>query len=239
LDVTVTELPHELVELADLLGVATDYWDWQGQHVDVPRETIEAVLTALGIDTSTDEAVAAALEERRLRPWRRMLAPCTVTRSGRPYDIRVHVAHGAEVRAWVHLEDGARVELDRRDVWVDPIVVDGREVGAATFVVPGDLPLGWHRVHAQSDGSRPTGALVVTPGYLGIPPSVDARQVWGLHDPALQRALPPLVGARRPRRPGRARLVERSRARCGDSSSSTRCTRPSRSRRWSPRPTCR
>ena len=27
--------PPRLVELAHLHGVATDYWDWQGQHVTV------------------------------------------------------------------------------------------------------------------------------------------------------------------------------------------------------------
>ena len=40
---------HEGVvrELANAYGVATDYWDWQGRHVEVPVDTMVAVLGAL------------------------------------------------------------------------------------------------------------------------------------------------------------------------------------------------
>jgi 4-alpha-glucanotransferase len=60
----------DLTRLADAYGVATDYWDWQGNHVTVPRSTVLAVLAALEVDASTDEALASALRDAELRPWR-------------------------------------------------------------------------------------------------------------------------------------------------------------------------
>jgi hypothetical protein len=53
----------QLVELARAYGVATEYWDWLGEHVTVSRSTIRAVLGALGVDAGTEEAVAVALRD--------------------------------------------------------------------------------------------------------------------------------------------------------------------------------
>ncbi len=47
---------HALAELARAFGVATEYWDWQGNHVIVGEPTISAVLRALGLDVSDDAA---------------------------------------------------------------------------------------------------------------------------------------------------------------------------------------
>ena len=43
-----------LAQLADAHGVAVEYWDWQGGRVDVEDATLTAVLTALGVDASSD-----------------------------------------------------------------------------------------------------------------------------------------------------------------------------------------
>ena len=54
-------------------------------------------------------------------------------------------------------------------------------IGEATFVLPADLPLGWHRLHARS---RRTGSaerpLVVTPARLGLPPALGNTSVPGV-----------------------------------------------------------
>ncbi len=174
----------ELAELATAHGVATDFWDWRGQHVVVSRESIEAVLAALGVAAHTEESVRAALTDVRDQPWRRTLPPCVVVRSGRPAEVPVHVGHGEPVRVHVDLEDGGRVELAQADRWVPPRVVDGREVGEATFTVPGDLALGWHDLVAESGPAYDVVArvpLVVTPDRLELPARVaDGPATWGL-----------------------------------------------------------
>lgn len=196
----------ELRELAGLLGVATDFSDWQGRHVPVPAATVVAVLAALGVDASTAEGTRAALRERRAAPWRRMLAPCVVMRSGESAQLAVHVPHGEPVQVSLVTESGDELQLRQLDVYVDPADIDGRLVGRATFELPGGLPLGWHEAHARCPSNTARCSVVVTPRYLGAalgprhgayaPPdrvwgfmtqlySVRSRESWGhgdLHD---------------------------------------------------------
>ena len=114
-----------------------------------------AVLSALGIDASTPEAIEAALEQRRLARWRRMPSVsghAAVVGQSR----HVHVPHGAAVEVWVDLEGGGRRDLPQVEHLVDPVDVDGQLVGEAAFAVPEDLPMGWHQVQARSpDRSTP------------------------------------------------------------------------------------
>jgi 4-alpha-glucanotransferase len=177
----VTSLDPAVRDLATALGVATEYWDWQGRHVEVQAETVVPVLAALGVDASTADSAAAALAEQRLRRWRQVLPDCTVVRSGRPGRVWVHVPHEAPVRLWVVLEDGGtRHDTAQVDHWVEPQPVDGTLVGEATFALPGDLPLGWHALHAQSgDGPVHVAPLVVTPDRLSLPTALRDRRAWG------------------------------------------------------------
>ncbi len=173
-------LPDTVRDLAAALGVATDFWDWQGRHVPVSRASVDKVLLALGVSTESEQDVEAAQHDVEERPWRRMLPSVVVTRSGREHDVAVHVADGEQVHALVELEDGGTVLLAQVDRWVPPRTVAGALVGEATFRVPGDLPLGWHvlRATAGEDGSAGEAVthLVVTPDRL------DARTTapsWG------------------------------------------------------------
>ena len=54
------DLHPALRQLAEAYGIATEFWDWQGRHVDVPAETIVKVLAALDVDASTPEAAEQA-----------------------------------------------------------------------------------------------------------------------------------------------------------------------------------
>ncbi len=174
----------ELAHLAGVHGVATDFWDWQGRHTVVPRDSIVAVLAALGVAADTQESVHAALADADEAPWRRTLPPCVVLRSGRPADVPVHLPHGEPVRVRIDVEGGGEVWLDQVDRWVEPRTIGGRQVGEATFHVPGDLPLGWHQLVALVGPSYAENArvsLVVTPDHLDLPPAVaDGPATWGL-----------------------------------------------------------
>src|SRR5215207_5978347 len=96
----------ELRELAQAYGVGTEYWDWRGRRIPVSEETIVAVLTALGVDAATPQAVGSSLSVARRYRWTRMLPPCVVTRRGQPAPIWIHVTHGRPVQVWVDLETG-------------------------------------------------------------------------------------------------------------------------------------
>ena len=177
--------PPRLVELALAHGVATEYWDWQGRHVTVSAATIRSVLTALGVEAEGDEAVERGLADVELASWRRTLPATVVAREGWTPWVHAHVAAGTGIRLDVVLEDGTVREVPQVDRWVDDREIDGQPVGEATFEVPGDLPVGWHRLVAHLDvpavDPRTVEAtLVVTPQRLELPAAVAEGRVVGL-----------------------------------------------------------
>ncbi|WP_131739504.1 4-alpha-glucanotransferase [Actinomadura roseirufa] len=148
----------ELITLARLHRVATRYADWRGREVDVPRETLVAVLAALGVDASGPAAVRSALE-RRAGPGP-LLPPVVVLRRGA-------AASPPEV------PDGPAelsVALDSGEVVALP--------GGLAAGLPPDVPCGWHRLRARAhdrQGDRYESApLLLAPAALRRP-----ERAWG------------------------------------------------------------
>ncbi len=197
MDMTQTVVPdvgpvrHEANEalrrLAEAHGVSTEYWDYQGHYAAPSQETLEAVLAAMGVRASTQEEIATSLKEVELAPWRRVLPPSVVVRGGASHVLVVHVPDGAVVRAKVDLEDGGVRRLAQAEDWTPAPAreVDGVLTSQASFVLPKDLPLGWHRIVAEVDTGRGLGPhtascpLVVTPDHLDLPLSLGERG-WGV-----------------------------------------------------------
>jgi 4-alpha-glucanotransferase len=176
-----TALDPSLVELAHRFGVATQYEDWTGRGVPVPESTLVAVLAALGVAAATEEDRAAALETKDRQYWSRSLPTTIVGRGGTETSFWAHVTHGDPAYVWVRLEDGTvRSGVAQRDNFTPPFDLDGRLVGEATFVLPADLPLGYHRVHLRTGDYETSTTLIITPGWLGLPPQLGARRTWGL-----------------------------------------------------------
>jgi 4-alpha-glucanotransferase len=175
----------DLLALAASYGVATEFWDQAGAHQTVSEDTVVAVLAALGVDATSHASIAAALNERRMRDWRRTLPPVFVAREGDAATCWVHLPHGDSARLRVELEDGgSRSDVTQVDRWVEPVEVDGTVVGEASFALPADLPTGWHRLHAEitaSSGGSTTAVttLVVTPRRLELPAALRGRRGWG------------------------------------------------------------
>ncbi len=170
-----------LAALAHRFGVATAFHDWVGNPVTVDDETVIAALAALGVRAGSEGDRAAALLEHDRRYWSRALAPAIVVRSGAEASFWVHVTHGAPAQVWVRLEDGTvRDGIRQADNFTPPFDLDGRLVGEATFVLPPDLPLGYHRVHLRSGTAEFDTRLIVTPAWLGLPDRLGNRQAWGL-----------------------------------------------------------
>lgn len=176
-----TDQPSEsLVRLAAAHGVATDFWGFDGEYRQATTTTISAVLTALGVECGDDATNEASLREYDDAPWLRVLPPCTVMRHGTEKHVPVHVPNGAFVAARVECEDGGTVPLSQADIWVEPRSVHGRTYGRATFVLPLDLPLGWHTIVVDVDGETTYRApLAVTPDRLEFPELRGSRG-WGM-----------------------------------------------------------
>ena len=170
-----------LLELAREYGVATEYHGWRGGLLDIPAETLRAVLAALGARVEDEAAVEGALREVRERPWRRILPATVVCREGDGPWVPVHVPHGSRVRCTVELELGGTWNASLVEKWVEPRDVDGVLMGEATIEVPSNVPLGWHTLVAHlEDGTTAASTLIVTPRTLPLHPSIENGRVWGL-----------------------------------------------------------
>jgi 4-alpha-glucanotransferase len=142
-----SQLPPSLGELAARFGIATEYQDWSGRRVDVAESTVVAVLAALGVAASDDVERDAALAADERAHWSRALPPTIVGQAGAQTKFWVHVTHGRPAEVSVQLEDGTvRTGIRQVDNFTAPFELDGRLVGEASFVLPHDLPLGYHRL---------------------------------------------------------------------------------------------
>jgi len=184
------QLSNDLLELANANGLRTEFYAHDGELQRVSGETLVRALECLGVPASSHEQIAESVAQARDAEWRHFLPPTVVVREGVDSTVPVHVNDGSSVTVWVEI-DGAespappRAKRERRDLnqidhYIEPRDIDGRRVGRATFSVPGDLPLGYHTLHAQSDGVEATATLIVTPRRLQLPAAIEAHQIWGL-----------------------------------------------------------
>jgi len=170
--------PH-LAELAHAYGIATEFWDWKGRLTEVSAETVIAILAAMDVDATDPDKSTAALNAVQNQPWTRVLPPCVVVEQGRAEPLLVHLPHGDWVRVAVRLEDGGLRELTQLRHDVAPRELSGRLLGEASFELPADLPLGYHRLEAATADGEVDATLVVTPTFVGFPAALGDRRTWG------------------------------------------------------------
>ncbi len=168
-----------LSELAAAFGIATEFWDWKGRLTEVTDETVIAILAGMDVDASEPDLAREALEAHRLRPWTRLLQPFIVLEQGTSRRVQVHLPEGEWVRLAVRLEEGgwrdvAQVTDDEPPRWVDGVLI-----GQASFELPGDLPLGYHRLQATTEAGQAESTLVVSPAFLGFPAAMGEKRAWG------------------------------------------------------------
>jgi 4-alpha-glucanotransferase len=180
--------PHDLptpslAELADRLGVAAEYEDWAGENVRVPAATLVSVLAALGVTAETERDCVAALAAHDRWYWSRPLPAIVVGRTGAQTRFWAHVTEDEAVGVWLELEDGTVRDHIRQAGNSPGPLLDGRRIGEASFVLPDDLPPGYHRVHLRSgrdEANEASAALIVAPDWLGLPTRLGSRRGWGL-----------------------------------------------------------
>lgn len=156
-----------LAELADACGVATSYTGADGRRVDVPADTVRAVLAAMDVPAAADEA-GAALERVRAERTHRTLPASIVAWRGHPSTFRVE-GLPEQAAGTLMLEDGSR-----------------REVAAdrGLLTLPEDLPTGYHHLVVGEEDAT----LVVTPGRCPLPAGLQRQWGWMLQLYALRSA---------------------------------------------------
>lgn len=177
--------PHLVRRLADLNGVATNFWTWGGELKDVTSINLLRILHALGVPvtaSSDNQQVIEAIVKTEDTPWLKTLPDCTVVRKGDWRDLLIHVEHGQSINAWYTLEDGSSGPLYQLDRYVPPREVEGQWRGRATFEIPGTLPLGYHRIFVEINGGDPVSApLIVVPHRINPTVLHGDKRFWGVN----------------------------------------------------------
>ncbi|PRQ10888.1 4-alpha-glucanotransferase [Corynebacterium sp. 13CS0277] len=184
----------QLHALADAYGVATSYTSASNELTYVSDDTIRATLAALGVQVGdSEEAAAQALAAKHDADFTRPLPPCVVATHGFPYVVHVHVHDGEPAELHIALEDGGEVTPPQVENWTPSRMIAGETWGEASFEIPGDLPMGWHRLSLRSTGIDEVCDLIITPRALAAPSaklsgvmaqlySVRSKESWGMGD---------------------------------------------------------
>lgn len=170
-----------LLELARRYGVAAEFDDWTGRRTAVPDSTLVAVLAALGVPAGTEQERTDALAAHDRQYWQRSLPPIVLGHAGASSSFWVHVTHGDPVDLRLNLEDGtARTGLRQLENNRAPYDLGNRWIGEATFELPADLPLGYHRLQLRVGEFVTETPVVVSPATLSLPDRLGRRRSWGL-----------------------------------------------------------
>jgi len=168
---------NDLERLAAAHGVAAAYEDGLRRERQVPPDTLRAILDALDVPAGDDAAVAASLLAALQASWRTVVPASVVVRAGEHATLPLSVPAGDEVRTAVHLADGTVLHLDPRQIGDGPgRELDGRRWHRRGQPLPGDLPVGAHRLRVEVADVAAEAHLLVVPAACPRPQGPPA---WG------------------------------------------------------------
>lgn len=189
----------DIQKFADLVGIARDYIDANGQYTVITPEARIATLGAMGYRTDSQAALEAQARAEEIAPYNDILDPVTVIRAGERPFIMVRtsslVSSSAVLKWHLTLESGQKydgeVMLEEVEI-ADYEEVQGRVYDTRRFILPFHLPsdlgcppLGYHHFKvAIIDGVARYDSidqlLIMTPLRCYVPSEVEAGQkLWG------------------------------------------------------------
>lgn len=179
-----------LDDLAEIVGIASEYTDKAGQVHYTPEETKLFFLKAMGIPAATPKEREASLKRFKERLWKRRIAPTTVVLTDEfPVKCEIRLPEtGKSSAEWeIELEDGSKlassVDLKTAEKF-DAAVIDKTPFNAYRFTVANELPVGYHKLSVSHEGIRAVSALLVAPpkGYTpeGMESFKNVDRIWGV-----------------------------------------------------------
>ncbi|KAB5608007.1 4-alpha-glucanotransferase [Bifidobacterium jacchi] len=175
-------LARPLIRLARLVGVATSYIGMSDDYHEIDDDVLVAVLKALGIDASSDDAIAASI--RRILDERhgRLVPPTVLHVQGHDDSVLVNTDILKVPSASITLEDGRPYE---GALVIGPgdgsqaYAVNGGFVATASVELPADLPLGYHTLHVRVGERTQDATLISVPAKIDLLDPMKNGHLWG------------------------------------------------------------
>ena len=106
-----TRLARPLIRLAKLVGVATSYVGMSHDYHEIEDDVLVAVLGALGIDASNDEAINQSITSIKSERETRVVAPTVLHIVGKESKVAVHGGMFDVPEASITLENGKTYDM--------------------------------------------------------------------------------------------------------------------------------
>ena len=169
---SVERIARPLIQLAKLNGISTSYIDQLGTYVEIRDEVLVSVLAALGVDASSDEAIATSYELTKQRIADTLVEPTIVKFIGKESTTPIR-AKGHDVTLRLLLEDGTQYE-GNLCMYLTP-----QADGSLTFTLPDDIPAGYHTLRVNAGPLHGEARLICAPARVPLPPAIAEKQRWG------------------------------------------------------------
>ena len=164
-------LARPLIKLAKASGLATSFIDQLGTYTEISDDALVAVLKALDVDASSDEAIKRSMTELEAENSKRLLPPTIVATTGKPTSLTLNCPSDADITAAITLEDGTA--FDRFSL------LPNLNSGQPDLTIAPDLPMGYHTLTVTVDGHEGKATIIAAPARIAVPKAVEEHQRWG------------------------------------------------------------
>jgi len=165
-------------------GIQESALDARGKELTTSSETKLAMLAAMGVDASNEEAALSALKSLEDAEWNNPLPPVVVAYADAQPALLpiVRRAGSGNVHWLLTLEDGTKRcgECDFETLFLlEERSHLGHRLQRRLLNLPANLPWGYHRFRLASEPMELS--LIVTPGKCWLPEGAKTgRRYWGL-----------------------------------------------------------
>ena len=164
-------LARPLIKLAKACGLATSFIDQLGTYTEISDAALVAVLKALDVDASSDEAIVRSMTQLEVENSKRLLPSTIVATTGKPTGITLNCSSDADITASIELEDGT--------AFGHFALLPNLNSGKPDLTIAPDLPMGYHTLTVTVDGRDVKAAIIAAPARIPVPEAVAEHQRWG------------------------------------------------------------
>lgn len=160
---------EQLKQLASLAGLQDSYVHANGhtEHIALPVQ--QAILRAMGFDLSSEQTVAAHIQQLQQRVWQELLAPVSVHTEGEPLTIRLQLAASTASSNWhwqITLENAEQLQgelvLQPKDI-VAEYSLGSDKILAFDVKIDAALVTGYHLLQFSDGKQQLQQQLIVSP----------------------------------------------------------------------------
>ena len=165
-----TRLARPLIRLAKLVGVATSYVGMSRDYHEIEDDVLVAVLKALGIDASNDEAINQSITSIKSERETRVVAPTVLHIVGKESKVEVHGGMFDVPEASITLENGKQFTGKISHEGGEKIAheIDGSFFFTSYLVLPADLPEGYHTLEVTVGSETETATVISAPEKIEL-----------------------------------------------------------------------